>query len=47
MLYIPSSIQPKDPSDKARWREQSLRYRLLTGKQLSDVRDEIEGMFSQ
>ena len=47
MPYIPSFIQPASADDQARWREQSLRYRLLTGKQLPDVRDEIEGMFSQ
>jgi len=47
MPYIPSFIQPATDDDRARWREQSLRYRLLTGKQMPDVRDEIEGMFSQ
>ncbi len=47
MPYIPSFIQPASDDDRARWKEQSLRYRLLTGKQLPDVRDEIEGMFSQ
>ena len=47
MLYIPSHIRPKDAADRARWKEQSLRYRLLTGSQIEDVRDEIESLFSQ
>ena len=47
MLYVPSHIRPTDPDDRARWREQSLRYRLLTGRQQADVRDEIESLFSQ
>lgn len=44
---IPQAAQPTDPEDQARWREQGLRYRLLTGKHADDVRDEIEDMFSR
>tara|TARA_R110000822_G_scaffold41703_12_gene113496 strand:+ start:719 stop:2155 length:1437 start_codon:yes stop_codon:yes gene_type:complete len=38
-------VVPKDDADKARWREQSLRHRLLTGAHADDVRKEIEAMF--
>jgi len=47
MLYVPSYIRPPTDEDRARWSEQSKRYRLLTGRQLQDVRDEIEQMFSR
>ena len=47
MEMIPSSIGPADDQDQARWREQSLRVRLLTGKHVDDVRNEIEDMFAR
>ena len=47
MEMIPSSIGPTDDQDQARWREQSLRVRLLTGKHIDDVRNEIEDMFAR
>ena len=47
MEMIPSNIGPTDDQDQARWREQSLRVRLLTGKHIDDVRNEIEDMFAR
>lgn len=45
MYVIPQNIQPKSKADQARWTEQALRYRLLTGKQKEDVRKAIEDQF--
>ena len=44
---IPQAAMPVEQEDQARWREQGLRYRLLTGKHADDVRDEIEEMFAR
>lgn len=38
---------PKSKADQQRWREQSLRVRLLQGKHVDDVRNEIEDMFAR
>lgn len=46
-MYIPSSILPDDTEDQARWREQSLRLRLLSGDHIEDVRKDIRAMFAQ
>lgn len=46
MPTIPASILPADEADQQRWREQGLRIRLLNGKHINDVRDEIEDMFA-
>lgn len=46
MHTIPMSILPPDESDQKRWREQGLRIRLLNGKHVDDVRNEIEDMFA-
>jgi len=46
-MKIPSAAQPKNDQDKARWKEQGLRRRLLTGAHIEDVRQEIESMFSK
>ena len=46
-MKIPSIAQPKNDDDRARWREQGLRRRLLTGSHIDDVRNEIESMFSK
>mgnify|MGYP003131993022 CR=1 FL=1 len=46
MLAIPQTIQPENPSDRARWDEQALRYRLLTGKHKNDVIEAIQDQFS-
>ena len=46
MPTIPASILPADEADQHRWREQGLRIRLLNGKHINDVRDEIEDMFA-
>jgi hypothetical protein len=40
-------VLPEDKKDQARWKEQSLRHRLLTGAHADDVRKEIEAMFSK
>ena len=45
MFILP--VVPEDEKDQARWREQSLRHRLLTGAHADDVRKEIESMFSK
>lgn len=42
---IPQTIQPEHAGDQERWREQALRYRLLTGKHRADVQQEIENQF--
>ncbi len=47
MQMIPSNIMPDSESDQGRWREQALRVRLLTGKHIDDVRNEIEDMFAR
>ena len=44
MNMIPANIAPGQDADQARWREQSLRVRLLTGRHIDDVRNEIEDM---
>jgi hypothetical protein len=46
MPTIPASILPPDEADQQRWKEQGLRIRLLNGKHVNDVRDEIEDMFA-
>jgi hypothetical protein len=46
MDTIPAYIQPDDPSDRARWREQGLRLRLLNGSYGDDLREEVENTFS-
>jgi hypothetical protein len=38
----PGTIQPADPSDRARVKEQSLRWRILKGHHRSDIKREIE-----
>ena len=42
-----SPIVPEDEADQERWHEQALRYRLLTGRHIEDVRDEIQSMFAK
>jgi hypothetical protein len=44
---ITQQIQPDGDENKSRWAEQSLRYRLLNGQHLPDVRKEIEAMFAK
>lgn len=46
-MLIPSDILPEKESDRLRWREQALRYRLLTGKHREDVVAAIEDQFAQ
>jgi hypothetical protein len=46
MYDIPQSIMPDHRVDQDRWREQALRYRLLTGKHRQDVQQAIEDQFS-
>ena len=46
MPTIPASILPAEQADQQRWKEQGLRIRLLNGKHINDVRDEIEDMFA-
>ena len=46
MLTIPSAIKPKKANDRARWLEQSLRLRMLTGEFEQDVRDDIRRLFA-
>lgn len=40
-------IMPESEADQERWKEQALRYRLLTGRHIEDVRDEIQSMFAK
>jgi len=47
MYAAPSSIQPKTKEDRERWKEQSLRYRLLTGAHVEDLRDELRRLFAR
>ena len=46
-MLIPQYVQPKDPADQKRWKEQALRNRLLTGRHRDDVREAIEDQFSK
>lgn len=46
MLMIPSAIKPKEDDDRNRWKEQSLRLRLLSGEFEDDVRDDIRKLFA-
>mgnify|MGYP003134187898 CR=1 FL=1 len=46
-MWIPSDVLPEKESDRMRWREQALRYRLLTGKHRDDVVAAIEDQFAQ
>ena len=46
-MLIPSDVLPNKESDRLRWREQALRYRLLTGKHRDDVVSAIEDQFAQ
>ena len=46
MDTIPAYIQPKDQSDRSRWREQGLRLRLLNGNYGDDLRTEVENTFA-
>lgn len=45
-MLIPQTIQPEHETDRARWSEQALRYRLLTGKHRDDVISTIQDSFS-
>ena len=45
-MLIPQTIQPAEQSDRDRWSEQALRYRLLTGKHRDDVITAIQDQFS-
>jgi hypothetical protein len=45
-MLIPQTIQPAHQSDRDRWSEQALRYRLLTGKHRDDVITAIQDQFS-
>ena len=47
MYQIPTQYRPSNPYDLARWEQQGLRYRLLTGQHRDDVIAEIRAMFSQ
>ena len=47
MYSAPSHIQPESNEDKDRWREQALRYRLLTGAHIEDLRDELRKLFAR
>ena len=44
---IPTQYRPSNPYDLARWVQQGLRYRLLTGQHRDDVIAEIRAMFGQ
>ena len=47
MYSAPSHIQPESQEDKDRWSEQALRYRLLTGAHIEDLRDELRKLFAR
>lgn len=47
MYSAPSAIKPKDQEDRDRWAEQALRYRLLTGAHIEDLRDELRRLFAR
>lgn len=47
MYSAPSSIQPEIQEDRDRWAEQALRYRLLTGAHIEDLRDELRRLFAR
>ena len=47
MYTAPSSIQPHTQEDRERWAEQALRYRLLTGAHIEDLRDELRKLFAR
>ena len=47
MYEIPTQYRPSNPYDLARWEQQGLRYRLLTGQHRDDVIAEIRAMFGQ
>jgi hypothetical protein len=44
---IPSFLKPDGVDDRARWNEQSLRYRMLNGEHRPDVQKTIQGMFGR
>ena len=44
---IPTFMKPDTKDDRARWNEQSLRYRMLNGEHAPDVVQTIQGMFGQ
>ncbi len=44
---IPTFLKPDSRDDNARWNEQSLRYRMLTGEHAPDVTKTIQGMFGR
>ena len=47
MYSAPSHIQPEAQEDRDRWKEQALRYRLLTGAHIEDLRDELRRLFAR
>ena len=47
MYSAPSHIQPDTQEDRDRWSEQALRYRLLTGAHIEDLRDELRRLFAR
>lgn len=46
MFTIPSAVKPKTENDRKRWKEQSLRLRMLSGEFEGDVRDDIRKLFA-
>jgi hypothetical protein len=47
MYSVPSHIKPEAAEDRERWAEQSLRYRMLTGAHIEDLRDELRRLFAR
>jgi len=47
MNSVPSYIKPTSQDDRERWKEQSLRYRMLTGAHIEDLRDELRKLFAR
>ena len=47
MYSVPSHIKPEAEADRHRGEEQSLRYRMLTGAHIEDLRDELRRLFAR
>ena len=47
MYTVPSYLKPENQDDRDRWAEQSLRYRMLTGAHIEDLRDELRRLFAR
>jgi hypothetical protein len=47
MYSVPSFVKPESKDDRERWAEQSLRYRMLTGAHIEDLRDELRRLFAR